>query len=293
MEPIVYLNGRFIPSSRARITPFDAGFLYGFGLFETMRGYRGKVFAMKEHIERLKRGCRRLGLITDVKSRLSLNPDSIGHLIETLLKKNSLLDRDSYIRITLTGGVLEGLRDLREPTIFIYCKPLDPDVERKGKEGIRGIILKEKRDSLSIYKTTSYLPMILGRIEALKHGADEGIFLNERGEVTEGCTTNIFIYRKGRLITPPLDAGILPGVTRGFTIKLAIEMGIPVSEEAIPIDAIFDAEELFVTNSLIGIAPLLEVDGFKINDGRIGGITKGLQERYRGLAERGHNEELR
>ncbi len=221
MEPVAYINGSFLPVSRALISPLDTGYLYGHGVFETLRGYEGRIFALNEHIERLKRGCERIHI------DLSTDTDKLKSIIYELIKRNLLSQENSYIRITITGGVThQHITDKTEPTLFILCRPLEEDVLKKAEKGIRATIIKEDRGTtLSNHKTTSYLPMYIGRIDAKRKGFDEGIFVNQRGELTEGCTTNIFIYRGERLLTPPLDAGILPGITREHVKNLPQRWG--------------------------------------------------------------------
>lgn len=271
-EPIVYLRGSFLPLSEARVSPRDEGFLYGYGLFETMRGYDGKVFAVNHHMERLKKGCE--GLEIPLPEEL----EGIDAILDTLLKRNHLHQGDSYIRITVTKG--EG----GQPTTFIHCKPLPGSVEEKKKRGLKGITIKVDRErKLSPYKTTNYLLMRILRTEAERRGVDEAILLNPQGQVLEGSHTNIFISRGGEVLTPPLSLPILPGVTRGIVIDLLRESGIPCHEKVFYREDLFTADEAFLTNSLIEVAPLLEVDGRKIGKGIKGKITSIAERAYRDL----------
>ncbi len=271
----VYLNGRFIAQSKANISPFDSGFLYGYGLFETLKGYSGKIFALKEHMERLKKGCSRLK-IPDT----GLDTESLEPVLEKLLKKNGLSSKDSYIRITVTGGILDTpFSKSSRPTLFIHCKPIDPDIVKKTRQGISAVLIegiKGRNIELDAYKTTSYIAMFLGKIYAGDKGADEGFLVNEDKELTEGTTSNIFLYTNGRLVTPPLKSGILPGIIRGFVIKTAKDEGIPVKEERVFLNDLFKADEVFVTNSIMEVAPVIKIDGKMIGEGKAGKITKKL-----------------
>ncbi len=266
---IVYLNGAFLPLSEASISPMDEGFLYGYGLFETMRGYRGHVFAIDRHLERLKKGCEYTGLPF---------PEGVETTIEALLEMNGLRGRDSYIRITITRG------DGKRPTLLIHCRPLPISVERK-RRGMKGLLFTVERGrTLAPLKTTSYLLMRSIRIEAERAGKDEGILIDSKGEVLEGSYTNLFLVKEGKVLTPPLSSPILPGITRGIVVELLREAGVQCVEGPVYREDLFRAEEVFLTSSLIEVAPLVELEGRDIGGGDRE-VTGMVQEAYRRLVD--------
>lgn len=279
MNEIVYLNGSLMPRSKARISPLDYGFLYGFGLFETMRAYRGKVFHLDSHLSRLSRAAEILGL--------SIKIPNLKKAVMDILHVNKL--EDARIRITISSGEGAMVPDpstCEKPTVLIMAQGYHPYPKEIYQKGFRAIISSIRRNSqslLSRLKSTSYLESMLARQEARAAGVDEALFLNEHGVLAEASMSNIFVITHGTLRTPPEGSGVLPGITRGTILELASQLGIDTAEQDIKPDELSQAEEAFLTNSLMEVMPLIEVEGNPVGSGRPEGITKRLMAAYKEL----------
>jgi len=283
---IVFLNGMFVPALKAKISVFDRGVLYGDGLFETMRAYNGKVFAIREHLERMYEGAKVLGMpfIPSPFHQTSY----IKGIIRRLLKFNNLENKDSYIRLTLTRGIdFKGIlpSDNIHPTTMVFAKPISRDIEKKQKIGIKAITIDFSKtySHISAVKSLNFLDNIVGSLIAKNHGVDEALFTNAKGQVLEGTISNIFIAKKSIIKTPPLKSRILPGITRYFVIILAKKIGLKVVESPITIEDVIKSDEAFLTNSIIEITPLINIDREIIGKGKPGKITKKLQTAYKDL----------
>jgi len=277
MEHIVYLNGELVPRSQARISPFDLGFLYGYGLFETMRAYSERIFRLEGHLERLTKSGKLLGL--------PVNPLELEKACYATLNANKL--NDARIRLAVSIGEGEATPDppkLPEPTVLVMAsryKPPSAEVYRKGFAAIISSVSQNSRSPLSRLKTASYLNNILARKEAKAAGADEALLLNERGLLCEGSTSNVFLVSGGRLITPSVEGGCLPGITRQTVIELAGGLDIKVVEREVQLEELLRADEAFLTNSLIELMPLARVNDQAIGAGKTGKVTRKLLVAYR------------
>lgn len=284
-ELIVFLNNSFVPAAQANISIFDRGILYGDGLFETMRAYKGRVFALQEHLDRLSFGANILKM--PLKHTADINTKTCRNIIQKLIKLNNLDKCDSYIRITLTRGIdCGGLipKDSLKPTLIVVAKPLAVDVLKKRQRvGIKGITLNfSKLHSIaSIVKSLNFLDNVLGSVTAAACGADEAIFLNTKGEVLEGTTSNIFAVKDGAITTPSLASGILSGITRKFIIDISQKSGMSVKETAIKLSDIIKSKEAFITNSIIEVVPLIRINKRVIGSGRPGKITRLIHSEYK------------
>ena len=281
MEEIVYLNGDMVPRSQARISPLDYGFLYGYGLFETMRSYNGIIFRLERHLNRLSGAAHTLGL-SDRLRYIDLKRACCD-----TLKANKL--SDARVRLAVSAGEGDLALDpdtCTLPTVFIAVTKRTPPPPERYEGGSRAIIATVRRNSQSLIsglKTSCYLENLLAKKEARHSGADEAIMLNERGLLAEGSTSNIFLVSKQVLLTPSLDSGILPGITRETVLELADSLDIQTSEKEIPADELPRADEAFYTTSTVEIMPLTVIDGTTIGSGRAGTITGRLREAYRNL----------
>ena len=283
MKEFVYLNGALVPREKATVSPFDRGFLYGYGLFETMRCYGGCVFRLDRHLARLRHSAEKLALAA------ALDPAELEQAIHKTLEANKL--SDARIRLTVSAGEGErGLVPPKEgtPTIIVVAErlTLPPQVYRKG---VHAAIVRVRRNSpspLSAIKSINYLDNLLAHSEALALGADEAILLNERGFVAECSTSNIFLVVAGKLLTPSEQSGILPGITREAVLELAHVMGIEAGEGEIPVADLLRADEAFLSASVREIVPIVSVDGKPIGSGKPGSVTKRLMAAYRELVER-------
>jgi branched-chain amino acid aminotransferase len=281
----VYLNDRFVPQEEAVVSVFDHGFLYGDGVYETLRAYRGRVFQLAEHLARLDRSASHLQL------RLPVGPERLADLVRESLRRNQL--QEAYLRITLSRGTGEiGLDPAlcKSPTLVIIAKPFQPYPESIYADGVAVIIAKTRRnlpEALSPQvKSLNFLNNILAKMEAKTAGAHEALMLNHRGELTEGTTSNVFTVRGGRLLTPSVESGILDGITRGLVLQLAAELGIPSEETRLTVEDLTRAEECFLTNTTQEVLPVTQVDGWMIGNGRPGGITRRLHISFRACLDR-------
>jgi len=283
MAETVYVNGSLVPAEEARISVFDHGFLYGYGLFETMRAYNGKIFLLERHISRLCRSAATVGL------GANLDKDNIAGACIQTLEANNL--KDARLRLTITGGEADAFPWAAKgiaPTVVIEAKPYTPASAEKYARGYKiclTSVRRSKKSILSHIKSTSYIASTLAKIEAAGQGADEALLLNEDGYLTEGGSSNVFFVRSSRLVTPSIESGILPGITRDVVIELADEMDISVTEGTVGVAIIRQCEEAFLTNSVMGIMPLTEaIDktgrAVIIGSGKPGPITRQLMDAY-------------
>jgi len=281
MEQLVYLNGELLPRSRARISPFDHGFLYGYALFETMRARGRRIFRLHSHLERLSSSANMLGL--------PLPPLDLEKACYEVLSANEL--DDARIRLTVSIGEGESVPDPPAdpvPTLFIMGAPYNPPPAEKYREGYKAVVSKIRQNSKSPVarlKSANYLNNVLARREAKAAGADEAVLLNERGLLCEGSTGNVFLLYRGVLVTPNVESGCLPGITRQAVIELAAEMRTGVEQREVRLEELLQADEAFLTNSLLGLMPLRDIDGKPV--GRGGRIaTERLSAAYSDLVLR-------
>lgn len=274
-EPIAYVNGEFVSLSEAKISVQDRGFLYGDGLFETMRTYRGRPFLADAHLERLFEGAER------IKLKIHLSRKELKKIIFATLKANSFAE--SMIRLTITRGSGEAGR-LKFPTdaetTVVIIKGLTPYPRKFYQRGIPAITLPDRRGILASLKSLNFLANVLAKQVAEEKGAFEAILVNDDGYVTEGTVSNVFIVIGGVLFTPPVELGLLPGVTREVVIKLAKKIGITCRKEKFGQAELLAAEEVFLTNTSIELMPVTSIDGISIGDGKKRNITKILHQKY-------------
>jgi branched-subunit amino acid aminotransferase/4-amino-4-deoxychorismate lyase len=275
----VLLNDRLLPAARATIAALDRGFLYGDGLFETLRTYGGEPFALAQHLRRLARSARAFR-IPFVSTPAYWRPR-----VRRLLAANRLDGRDAAVRLTVSRGAgplgllpPPGLR----PTVLLLASPLD---ERLAEAQARGVAVcffpyRLATATLPSHKTLHYLPAVLGKMVAQRRSAWETLYLSADDGVLEGTTSNVFAVHGRRLTTPPL-AGILPGVTRRVLATVARRAGLTVTEKPLERAALLAADEVFLTASTIEVLPVVRIERARIGDGKPGAVTRLLQERYR------------
>jgi len=281
MADIVYLNGNIIPQSEAKLSPFNHGFLYSYGLFETMRVYNGAIFRLERHLIRLRKAAYTLR----IESELGLF--NLSTACYDILEVNRLTDARLRLTVTLgEGDITPNPATSNDITVFIAAKNLTPLSQENYHQGFQAIISAIRRNSrspLSQLKTTGYLENILAKHEAKIIGADEAVLLNEKGLVAEGSSSNIFIVSNGKLFTPSLENGVLPGITRETVLELAQSLGIKTAERNIKLEMLMEADEVFFTNSIIEIMPVTMIDYKPIGGGEPGIITKKLISAYNDL----------
>lgn len=277
LPPFVSLNGKLVAANRARISVFDRGFLYGDGLFETLRSYHGALVGLDDHLARLRTSAAALGI--------PVHDRPWATEIQALLRANRLLRGDAAVRITLTRGpAAPGLLPPAKPTptVLIVATPVPAGLPAEQRRGVQVILLPfAKLGFLAEYKLTDYVLAILGRVAARERGAQEGLYVHD-GQVIEGTTSNLFICRAGQLITPPVK-GLLPGVTRGWVLDLATRHGLEVVERPVSVRTLRTADEAFITSSIVEVLPVIGVDGRSIGGGRVGPLTRRMQRLYRQL----------
>jgi branched-chain amino acid aminotransferase len=277
---LVYLDGHFVAREQAVVSIFDHGFLYGDGIYETLRAYGGRLFLLKKHLARLKRSSRAISL------RLPMPLEKIGEALYETLNANKL--RDAFVRLQISRGPGEiGLDPAlcSAPTIVIVAKPLHDYPASYYQQGVSVTIVKTRRNHpLALnpaIKGTNFLNNILAKIESLKAGAYEGIMLNWRGHVAEGTISNIFMVKKGVLYTPHTDTGILEGVTRDLVLRLAKRKKIPVRETLLLPKQLLASDECFITNTTMEIMPVTAIDRKMVGNGYPGPVTAVLHQEYR------------
>jgi branched-chain amino acid aminotransferase len=273
--PWVYLNGRFQAAETARVSVFDRGFLYGDGLFETVRAYGGRLFRADAHHARLATGAARVGITPPF--------DAAGFvdLLERTLAKNRL--SDALLRLTLTRGVGPPVPDpagCDTPTVLVAPRPA-PGVD--GQAWRRGLAAERVNvaGTGAGLKSTSFQPHVLALRGARGRGADEALLVNPAGDVAEGSVSNLFGVWAGTLATPPLAAGGLAGVTRALVLELAARLDLRFEERTLSAKALADADELFVTSTGWEVMPVTRLDGQPVGSGLPGPLTERLHRAYR------------
>jgi len=280
----VYVSGDFVPRKEARISALDAGVLLGAGLFETLRTYAGKPFRLGAHLARL----RASGEFFRIFIRES--DSQVAEAVARLVKANGLAD--ARVRLTATRGPLaDAVDDDEAPpaTLIITAGPMTPypaELYEKGATVVVSDIRISADDPTVYHKTTGYLRNLLALRDAHRARATEALIFNTKGRLAEGSLSNVFIVSEGRLLTPTVEEGLLAGITRAAVLELAAEAGVPAEQKPLSARAVLDADEMFLTNSIMELLPVGRVERKEIGDGRPGPVTKQLASAYRALVIR-------
>ena len=280
----IYIDGQFYDQKNAKISVFDHGLLYGDGIFEGIRAYNGRVFKLQEHIDRL---------FYSAKAILLTLPLTHAEMREAVLqtcRRNKL--RDGYIRLVVTRGV-GGLglnpNKCKRPSVIIIADKIQLYPVELYERGLEIITVPTTRNLHSALnpaiKSLNYLNNILAKIEANNGGCEEAIMLNAEGYVSECTGDNIFIVKSGQLLTPPLSAGALYGITRSVVMDLARGLGMAVSEPNLTRYDVFNADECFLTGTGAELIPVVKVDGRLIGRGQPGPVTRKLVGSYKALTQ--------
>lgn len=283
MSNAIFLNDKIIEETEGHISTLDRGFLYGDGLFETLRTYNKKPFRIDDHITRLSNSAQYFDIPFPYTSQ------QIRHIIEQLLTTNNLTD--AYVRMTLSRGfAAHGIipTEIVSPTFVIHTKPLTPYPASLYKNGMSLITSHIRRSTtcpLSRHKTLNFLANCLIKKEAIEEKAHDALILNTDNYVTECAVSNIFIVQGNTIITPSLNANILPGITRKVVLKLCRENNICTLEKLFGMETVLEADEVFITNSLLEIMPISKMNGQSIGKLIPGPITKLLHDRYREITQ--------
>ncbi len=269
MMGMVFLDGRLVPEAEAGIRPSSQGFLYGASLFETLRIYGGRFFRLPAHLARMARSAEALRFRCPA-------PGEMESALRAVIEANGIAD--GRARLTLFRG------DSPESShLLASASPGIPYSEEQRRVGLRAQISAlrlDPRSPLAGHKTGNYLPNLLAREAARQAGCEEAILLSQDGSVAEGSASNLFLATKGELVTPDLASGILAGITRRVVLDLAEELGIEAAERGVRMAELESAGEVFLTNSLMEVMPLVEVDRRPIGDGAPGPMTRRLMEAY-------------
>ena len=280
----VYIDGNYYDEKNAKVSVFDHGLLYGDGVFEGIRAYNGRVFKLKEHIDRL--FCSAKAILLDIP----LSHAAVMKAVVDTCRRNKL--RDGYIRLVVTRGVgTLGLNPNRckRPSIIVIADKIQLYPAAMYERGMAIVTVPTTRNLHNAVnpaiKSLNYLNNILAKIEANIAGVEEAIMLNAEGFVAECTGDNIFILKEGQMFTPPLSAGALYGITRGVVMGLAREAGIPASEPNLTRYDLFNADECFLTGTGAELIPVTKIDGRVIGSGKPGPITKRLVKSYHALTQ--------
>jgi branched-chain amino acid aminotransferase len=279
MTPKIWINGKLFDKPDAKVSVYDHGLLYGDGVFEGIRVYAGKVFKLREHIDRLYDSARAIWLEISMPRE-----QMIEATIDTVKANNKI---DGYIRLIVTRGAGSlGLdpRKCEKPQVIIIVDDISmypPKLYEEGMEIITASTIRNHPGALNArIKSLNYLNNILAKIEAIQAGCLEAIMLNHNGEVAECTGDNLFVVKHGTLRTPPIHAGILEGITRNTVLDLARAANIPTEEITLSRHDVYTADELFLTGTAAEVIPAVKVDGRAIGTGKPGPITRQLRERF-------------
>jgi len=266
------------------VSVFDHGLLYGDGVFEGIRAYNGRVFKLREHLDRLWNSAR--AIMLDVP----MSKKAVEEAVLETLKANRL--RDAYIRLVVTRGVgTLGLnpKTCKNPSVIIIADKIQlypSAVYQRGLDIITVPTVRNLHSALNpAIKSLNYLNNILAKLEANNAGCEEAVMLNAEGFVAECTGDNLFIIKQGRLLTPPLSAGALYGITRGVVLDIAAESGMPVGEPNLTRYDLFNADECFVTGTASELVPVVKIDGRVIGNGKPGPLTQRLVTQYHALTK--------
>ena len=279
----VYINGKLFDKNEAKVSVYDHGLLYGDGVFEGIRVYRGKVFRLKVHIERLYESARSIHL------EIPINREQMTDAVVSTVKANN--KQDGYIRLLVTrgaGGLGLDPRKTTDPQVIIIVDDITmypQELYQNGLEIVTAATIRNHPAALSPrIKSLNYLNNVMAKIEGIRAGCLEALMLNHKGEIAECTGDNIFLVKRGVLRTPPLDAGVLEGVTRNAVIELAQAANIPVEQIALTRHDVFAADECFLTGTAAEVIPVVKCDGRTIGSGKPGPVTCQLRERFHQLA---------
>lgn len=279
------VNGEVLPAAEARVSVLDTGFTFGDSVYETLRTYGGRPFHLDRHLARLRSSAGRLGIPLPADGDFARDIDAV------LVRAGNA---ESYIRLMVSRGVGDvsyHFDRVSGPTRVVIVKPYEGLPERAYAEGVAVIVASVRRNSPRALdpaiKSGNLINNILAVREAQAAGALEPILLNEAGEVAEGASANVFIVKGGAVLTPPLGAGILPGVTRALLLEIGRGLGLPMREESLRVAGLMAADEAFITSTLKEAVPVRTIDGKPVGQGRPGPVTLRLLAAYREYAARG------
>ncbi len=278
----VFLNGELVDQNDAKVSVFDHGLLYGDGVFEGIRAYNGRVFKLKEHIDRLFYSAK--AILLDIP----MTADEISRAVVETCQANGI--RDGYVRLVVTRGPgTLGLNPFKckNPVVIIIADKIQLYPEQMYRDGMDLITVPTTRNHQNAInpaiKSLNYLNNILAKIEAVNAGYEEAIMLNPAGYVAECTGDNLFIIKGQSMMTPPLEAGALYGITRQTAIDIAVELGLTVTEPNLTRYDLYNADECFLTGTAAEVMPVVKIDGRTIGNGQPGPYTRRIVDRYSDL----------
>ncbi len=284
-EPLVYIDGKFAPKSRAVVSVFDHGLLYGDGIFEGIRAYNGSVFRLVDHINRLYDSAK------SIRLKIPMTKHEMTEAVLETMRKNQL--RDAYVRLVVTRGAGDLGVDpalCKTPTVFIIAEPMASVLGPTEPKVVSAMLSSYRRDAVDAtsheIKSLNYMNSILAKIEASSAGVDDAILLDHRGFVSEGTVTNIFLVKGGSVATPSTAAGILHGITRDRLIRLCADLGIEVQERDVTPFELTTADEVFLVGTKSEILAVGSISGAKVGRGGVGPVTRRLCQEFSRVVQR-------
>lgn len=275
MAEKVFLNDELVDVNKACISVTDSGFLYGAGLFETMRSYDGVVFALKNHLDRLFFSARALSI------NRTYDRKYITDAIYKVLRTNKLTD--ARLRLTLTNGPMAESEKQRKATLLITATKLQPYPTEYYKQGVLVMLCPFKQNPSEPtcgHKTTSYFPRMIALNRAHQKRAAEALWFTVDNRLAEGCISNVFLVKDSVLYTAPIETPVLAGVSRKTVCQIALKNSIKLVEKELYIDDVLAADEIFLTNVIMQIMPVTAVEKHTVGDGKVGAMTKKLQKKF-------------
>ncbi|MDD5459132.1 MAG: aminotransferase class IV [Phycisphaerae bacterium] len=274
MSENVFLNDGIVDADKACISVKDSGFLYGAGLFETMRANNGKVFAIEDHLDRLASSADKLVINNP------FTKESLTKSIYSVLEANNLCD--ARLRLTLSSGEIS-IDSPPTPTLLITATKLELYPAEYYTKGIMVVICPFKQNPYDItagHKTTSYYSRILALNIAKQNRAAEALWFTVTNRLAEGCVSNVFVIKDKKLFTPPLATPVLAGIARKTVCSLAGELDVELEEKELVIDDVLDADEIFITNVIMKVMPVTSIEKHTVGDGKVGDVTGHLQKAF-------------
>jgi branched-chain amino acid aminotransferase len=270
-----FLNDKLINIDEASISVGDSGFLYGAGLFETMRAYNGIAFRLDDHLDRLLASAKTLFI------EHSYNKEYLTKTVNKVLEANNLTD--ARLRLTFTAGTFYQAQAKPNPTLLITATKLQPYPAEYYKKGVLVVLCPARQnitDPACGHKTTSYLSRMLALKQAHEKKAAEALWFTIDGQLAEGCVSNVFLVKDSKLFTPRTNTPVLPGIARKTVCELAIANKIVLIEKDLTIDDLLDADEVFITNVIMQVMPVVGIEKHNVGQSKPGEITKKIQEHY-------------
>lgn len=279
MDRTIWLDGKLVPEAEAKVSVFDHGLLYGDGIFEGIRFYNGRVFRLEEHTERLFLSAKAILI------KLPWTAEEVNQAVLETIRANGL--QDGYLRLVITRGVGGlGLNPYlcKTPSMFIIASTISLYPKEHYEKGLELITCGTRRPAPGALspqvKSLNYLNNVMAKAEAIKAGCVEGLMLNEQGYVAECTGDNIFIVKKGKVLTPPISDGSLDGITRQVIFELCEAEGLSLEEKTMTRYDVFTADECFLTGTAAEVIPATKLDEREVGDGKPGPITRRLIEAF-------------